>query len=61
MFLIDVSSSMGNMRIVELPGGTTIEMTHLEWALQFVKLKVQEMVSTRLLFYTIFYIMFLDI
>jgi hypothetical protein len=37
MFLIDVSSSMGSI----CTGG---KMTHLECALQFVKLKVQEMV-----------------
>ena len=44
MFLIDVSSSMGSI----CTGG---KMTHLEWALQFVKLKVQEMVcDTRSLF-----------
>ena len=38
MFLIDVSSSMGSI----CTGG---KMTHLECALQFVKLKVQEMVQ----------------
>ncbi|KAF8807166.1 SPOC domain-like protein [Phlegmacium glaucopus] len=37
MFLIDLSSSMGSL----CTGG---KMTHLEWALQFVKLKVQEMI-----------------
>jgi hypothetical protein len=50
MFLVDVSKSMGNTRTVELPPGPngeerTTEMTNLEWALQFVKLKIQEMVS----------------
>ena len=48
MFLIDNSPSMGQTREVELPlanGETqTIEMTNLEWSLQFVKLKIQEMV-----------------
>ncbi|EKM60439.1 uncharacterized protein PHACADRAFT_82428 [Phanerochaete carnosa HHB-10118-sp] len=48
MFLVDVSPSMGKMREVEalLPNGETqtVEMTNLEVALQFVKLKVQEMV-----------------
>jgi hypothetical protein len=49
MFLVDVSSSMGKMRTVELQNsdGTLLskEMTNLEWALQFVKLKIQEMVN----------------
>lgn len=48
MFLIDVSSSMGKLRSVHLqnPKGQTVikEMTNLEWSLQFVKLKIQEMV-----------------
>lgn len=49
MFLIDVSPSMGNTRAVELPDGPngkkqTREMTNLEWSLQFVLLKIQEMV-----------------
>ena len=48
MFLIDVSPSMGKMRELELPlpGGKTqlIEMSNLEWSVQFVKLKIQEMV-----------------
>lgn len=50
MFLVDISPSMGNLRIVELPGDQgTKEVTSLEWALQFVKLKIQEMVRiTRL-------------
>ena len=49
MFLVDVSPSMGKVREVCLPmrNGETqaIEMTNLEWSLQFVKLKIQEMVS----------------
>lgn len=48
MFLVDVSPSMGNTREVEVPQPNgevhLVEMTNLEWALQFVKLKVQEMV-----------------
>ncbi|KIJ59827.1 hypothetical protein HYDPIDRAFT_118081 [Hydnomerulius pinastri MD-312] len=49
MFLVDVSPSMGAMRTVELPDGPngeerSVEMTHLEWSLQFVKLKIQEMI-----------------
>ncbi|KAF7986188.1 hypothetical protein HWV62_38598 [Athelia sp. TMB] len=46
MFLVDVSPSMGTMRTVDLPDGQTTEMTNLQWALQFVKLKIQEMVSS---------------
>ena len=49
IFCIDVCPSMGQMRAEDLPADhtgevKTIEMTHLEWALQFVKLKMQEMV-----------------
>ncbi|THG94528.1 hypothetical protein EW026_g6962 [Hermanssonia centrifuga] len=48
MFLVDVSPSMGKTREVEmsLPNGKTqtVEMTNLEWSLQFVKLKIQEMI-----------------
>ena len=50
MFLIDVSSSMGNTREIEVekPDGETeiLETTNLEWSLQFVKLKVQELVCS---------------
>ena len=49
MFLVDVSSSMGKTRRVEVPGQSggepeVIEMTNLEWSIQFVMLKIQEMV-----------------
>ncbi|KIY64504.1 SPOC domain-like protein, partial [Cylindrobasidium torrendii FP15055 ss-10] len=49
MFLIDVSASMGDTRIVELSPGpngeeSSVEMTNLQWALQFVKIKIQEMI-----------------
>ena len=48
MFLVDVSSSMGNVRTVEVEssdGDThTVEMTNLAWGLQYVKLKIQDMV-----------------
>ena len=49
MFLVDVSPSMGKTREVEVPSGpngetTILEMTNLEYGLQFAKLKVQEMV-----------------
>ncbi|GLB36606.1 putative SPOC domain-like protein [Lyophyllum shimeji] len=49
MFLVDTSPSMGNLRTVELPPGPngeerTAEITHLQWALQYVKLKIQEMI-----------------
>ena len=40
---------MGKTRTVEVPGvngkdSEVIEMTNLEWSLQFVQLKIQEMV-----------------
>ncbi|CUA73760.1 ATP-dependent DNA helicase II subunit 2 [Rhizoctonia solani] len=49
MFVVDVSPSMGTMRTVFLEpaeDGTerTKEVTHLQWALQYVMLKVQEMI-----------------
>jgi len=49
MFLVDTSPSMGTLRTVDLPLGPagerrTAKLTNLEWALQFVKLKIQEMV-----------------
>ncbi|KAK7059233.1 ATP-dependent DNA helicase yku80 [Paramarasmius palmivorus] len=49
MFVVDVSKEMGNLRTVELPEGPngeqrTAEITNLEWGLQFVKLKIQEMI-----------------
>lgn len=44
MFVVDVSPSMDATRSIELPDGGTVEITHLEWALQFVMLKVEEMV-----------------
>ena len=49
MFLVDTSPSMGSVRTVDLPDGPngetrTTEMTNLEWALRYVKTKIQEMV-----------------
>lgn len=49
MFLVDISPSMGKLREIEVPSGKdgeldTIEITNLELALQFVMLKIQEMV-----------------
>ncbi|KAJ8520350.1 hypothetical protein ONZ45_g2822 [Pleurotus djamor] len=49
MFLVDLSPSMGNTRTIELPPGPdgvqhASEITNLEYALQFVKLKIQDMV-----------------
>ncbi|KAG9127750.1 ATP-dependent DNA helicase II subunit 2 [Ceratobasidium sp. 392] len=49
MFVVDVSPSMGTMRTVFLEPGKdgverTKEVTHLQWALQYVMLKVQEMI-----------------
>lgn len=57
VFCVDVCPSMGQMRVVELPEDhngevKSIEMTHLEWALQFVKLKMQEMARCFLTFKT---------
>jgi ATP-dependent DNA helicase 2 subunit 2 len=52
MFVVDVSPSMGTMRTVFLEpaeDGTerTKEVTHLQWSLQYVMLKVQEMVRMK--------------
>ena len=49
MFLVDISPSMKRLRTVHshphIEGEERhIEMTNLEWALQFVKMKIQEMV-----------------
>ncbi|EJD04469.1 SPOC domain-like protein [Fomitiporia mediterranea MF3/22] len=49
MFCIDVSPSMGSLRSVEVSDsqdGTTrtVEMTNLAWAMQYVLLKIQEMI-----------------
>ena len=50
MFLVDVSPSMGRLRTMEIPPGPngekrTRKVTGLEWVLEFVMLKVQEMVN----------------
>jgi hypothetical protein len=50
MFVLDVSPSMGQTRDVELPGDDetmprTTTMSNLQWALQYVMYKIQEMVS----------------
>ena len=50
MFVVDVSPSMGYTRTVALTPGPndekrSIEMTNLQWALKYVKHKVQQMVS----------------
>ena len=48
-----LSPSMGNFRTAELPdidenGQSKVkEMTNLEWAMQFVLMKIQEMVRLR--------------
>ncbi|KAJ3774869.1 SPOC domain-like protein [Lentinula raphanica] len=49
MFVVDVSKSMGATRTVELPPGPNgeqrfAEMTHLQYALQYVKFKIQDMI-----------------
>lgn len=54
MFLIDVAPSMGKMRQLKMaganPGETeVVEMTNLEWSLQFVMLKIQEMARNTML------------
>jgi len=58
MFLLDVSSSMGNIRTLEVESSDgethTIEMTNLAWGLQYVKLKIQDMVCPYALFSAIF-------
>lgn len=45
MFVIDVGPSMGQLRTHD-PDGNELpqEITNLQWGLQFVKLKIQEMV-----------------
>lgn len=48
MFVVDTTPPMGTLKTVELPGpeGEVLEktVTHLEYVLQFAKLKIQEMV-----------------
>ncbi|KAJ4465497.1 SPOC domain-like protein [Lentinula edodes] len=49
MFVVDVSKSMGATRTVALPPGPNgeerfAEMTHLQYALQYVKFKIQDMI-----------------
>ncbi|KAJ4485400.1 SPOC domain-like protein [Lentinula aciculospora] len=49
MFVVDISESMGATRIVPLPPGPDseerfAEMTHLQYALQYVKFKIQDMI-----------------
>ena len=49
MFLVDVAPSMGKVRPLQMAGTRageteTVEMTNLEWSLQYVMLKVQEVV-----------------
>jgi ATP-dependent DNA helicase 2 subunit 2 len=48
MFLIDTSPSMGAIRTLNVESADgqtrTVELTNLQWGLQYVKLKVQEMV-----------------
>lgn len=50
-FVIDVSKTMGKMREIEIPSEPgkapqKTRITNLEWALQFVLLKVQELVCS---------------
>lgn len=58
MFVVDISPSMGKTRSVLVssdPNGEerTVEMTNLEWALRYVKLKIQEMVGPHAPLHTI--------
>jgi ATP-dependent DNA helicase 2 subunit 2 len=54
MFLVDVSPSMAKTREVEAETSDgsieVVTMTNLQWALQFVKLKIQDMVSLSCLY-----------
>lgn len=50
MFIIDVSPSMGDTRVITLPPGPNgeprkTEITNLQWSLKYVKHKIQQMVS----------------
>ncbi|KAF9560191.1 SPOC domain-like protein [Agrocybe pediades] len=51
MFIIDVSSSMGAIRAVEVEQEDgkvqEVEMTNLAWGLQYAKLKIQEMIFNK--------------
>ncbi|XP_006454821.1 hypothetical protein AGABI2DRAFT_148177 [Agaricus bisporus var. bisporus H97] len=48
MFVVDTTPPMGTLKTIEFPGpeGETLEktVTHLEYVLQFAKLKIQEMI-----------------
>lgn len=61
MFIVDVSPSMANKKIIDLPPGPdgqprTREVTRLEWILEFVMYKVQEMVHFFSCHYFIFHV-----
>jgi len=43
MFVLDVCQSMGSPHTFTLPDGRTQEITNLQWALKYIKLKIQEM------------------
>lgn len=49
MFIIDISPAMGAVTTVDVlkPDGEVqqVEMTHLQRAIQFVKLKIQDLAS----------------
>ncbi|KAK7468469.1 ATP-dependent DNA helicase yku80 [Stygiomarasmius scandens] len=44
MFVLDVCKSMGSPHTFTLPDGRTQEITNLQWALKYIKLKIQEMI-----------------
>lgn len=49
MFVIDIGPSMGRLHTHDPEGNELAqEITSLEWGLQFVKLKIQEMVCITL-------------
>jgi ATP-dependent DNA helicase 2 subunit 2 len=49
MFVVDIGPSMGRLRTHDPEGNELAqEITNLEWGLQFVKLKIQEMVCITL-------------
>ncbi|KAF8213754.1 hypothetical protein K438DRAFT_1957103 [Mycena galopus ATCC 62051] len=45
MFVVDIQPSMGKLRTHDPEGNELLhEITNLQWGLQFVKLKIQEMI-----------------
>lgn len=44
MFIVDVSSSMSKTRPVDMPDRSVRKVSNLQWGLQYIKLKIQEMI-----------------